>query len=187
MSATSAQVRFNQLVDQLRQGQHDAANALFPMVYDELRRIAARLLRAGAPQTLQSTALVNEAYIRLAGRDLSVENRNHFIALSARAMRMVLVDAIRNRGRAKRGGNPLEVTFESGIVPVQSSRGILQLHDALAALQNLDERQAQIVELHYFGGLALPEIADAMNISLSTVNRELRMAKAFLAREMSHA
>ena len=187
VSATVEQLRFVELIEELRLGDSGAAERLFPLVYDELRRIARRLLHGGKPQTLQSTALVNEAFIRLAGKNLAIENRSHFFALSARAMRMVLVDEIRSRGRAKRGGNAAEVTFDSGVVPVQSNRGILQLHDALASLEKLDAKQASIVELHYFGGLGLPEIAVELKVSLSTVNRELRMAKAYLAREMTHA
>ena len=159
------------------------AAALMPVVYDELRRIAARYMRGERPgQTIQATALVNEAYLRLAAeRPREFANRTHFVAIAALSMRQILVQRARARRAAKRGGQPQRVTLDEAMLSADSTAiDLLALDEALTRLAAVDQQQARIVELRYFGGLTIEETAEAMNLSPATVKREWAMARAWL-------
>lgn len=169
-------------------GDKEAAAQLFPMVYAELRRVAAGMMRRERPgHTLQPTAVVNEAYMRMiATTNPTLENRAHFFALAARAMRQVLVDHARRKLADKRGGEmrvQVELDDNLALTPQQSEE-VLAIHEALERLQALDARQAQIVEMHYFAGNAVEEIAEVLAISDRTVKRELQSARLFLKKEL---
>ena len=169
-------------------GNPDAQEQLLPLVYDELRRRAAGQLRRDRKgHTLQPTALVHEAYVRLLGQQrVDWQSRTHFFALASQMMRRVLVDHARARAAAKRPGQAVRVTLDGELASVDP-RGcdLLMLDQALSELARLDQRQGNIVELCYFGGLTEDEVAGAMSISRSTVARELRSAKAWLYRRMT--
>ena len=156
---------------------------LIPVVYDELRRIAARYMSRERPgQTIQATALVNEAFLRLAAeRAHTFANRTHFVAIAALSMRQILVQRARARHAAKRGGQPARVTLDEGLL-VEEARGVdvIALDDALTALARFDPDQARIVELRYFGGLTIEETAEAVGSSPATVKRQWAMARAWL-------
>jgi RNA polymerase sigma-70 factor, ECF subfamily len=169
------------------EGQDAALEKLLPQVYQELRRLARRYMfgeRVG--HTLQTTALVNEAYLRLVdSRKVRWQNRAHFFAISAQLMRRILVDFARSRRYQKRGGGVQNVTLdEQRIMPVQQGRQLLALDDALGALAKTDARKARVVELRFFGGLSVEETAEVLKVSDDTVHRDWRLAKAWLAREM---
>ncbi len=178
--------RVTELLVQWRAGDEDALQALVPLVYNELRAVAHRYLRRERrSHTLQSEALVHEAYLRLLdGRPLATENRAHFVAVAARLMRQILVDYARRHQAAKRGtGQQVELTL--GIEPAQSPRmDIVALDDALNALSRRDAQQGRIVELRFFGGLTIEEAALALDISPATVKRDWAMARAWLSREI---
>ena len=178
--------RVTELLVQWRAGDEDALQALVPLVYNELRAVAHRYLRRERrSHTLQSEALVHEAYLRLLdGRPLATENRAHFVAVAARLMRQILVDYARRHQAAKRGtGQQVELTL--GIEPAQSPRmDIVALNDALNALSRRDAQQGRIVELRFFGGLTIEEAALALDISPATVKRDWAMARAWLSREI---
>jgi RNA polymerase sigma factor (TIGR02999 family) len=164
-----------------RGGDRQAFDQLVPLVYGELHSLADRQLRRESPgHSLQTTALLHEAYLRLVGADVRWEGRVHFFAVAAQIMRRVLVDHARARARNKRGGGVAPVTLEDALVEGGSSPDVLDLDEALGRLSALDERKARAVELHYFGGLTYDEVAVAMEISPATVHRELRLAKAWL-------
>ena len=157
------------------------------MVHAELQRIARRCMR-GQPRdhSLQATALVNEAYVRLVDvQQMNWQNRAHFLAMAARLMRRVLVDSARARGAHKRGADAMKVTFSEELA-VHDSKGldVVCLDDALRALANLDERQSRVVELRFFGGLSVEETAAVLGISAETVMRDWKVARAWLMREM---
>lgn len=174
-----------QLVGAWRTGDAGALERLLPIVYDELRALARKALRSErADHTLEPTALVHEAYARLAGSDLDVRDRAHFFAVVARTMRRVLVDHHRTRARAKRGGRQERITLDENLVAVDDPSSFLALDDALERLSALDPRKAQVVELHFFGGLTYAQTAEALGISDATVDRDLRMAKAWLVHEL---
>ena len=167
-------------------GDSGALERLTPLVYDELLRIARRCMRRRPAQTLQTTALVHEAYIRLmAAEDLSWQNRAHFFAVAAQMMRRILVDAARSRAAAKRGGDTLRVTFNEDIGLPSQDLNMLAIDDALTALAKLDGRKARVVELRFFGGLTVEETAEILKVSADTIMRDWRLAKPWLAREMS--
>jgi RNA polymerase sigma-70 factor (ECF subfamily) len=156
-------------------------------VYEELRRVAARYLRRERDgHTLQATALVNEAYLRLIEvRHVQWQNRAHFFAMAARLMRRILVDAARARGYQKRGaGTPALSLDEALIVPVQRGEDLVALDDALTALAAIDERKSQVVEMRFFGGLSIDETAEALHVSRDTIKRDWKMAKLWLLREL---
>lgn len=160
----------------------------FPVkVYDELRRIAGRLMRSERrDHTLQATALVHEAYARLIKGELSVEHRGHFLGLAASAMRRILIEHARARGREKRGGGAVKMTLdEQSAVTPSPVADVIDLDKALLRLAEQDPRMARVTELFYFGGLTWPEIAAVMDISEATVSRDLRMARAWLKVELS--
>ena len=165
-------------------------DALMPVVYDELRRIAAGYIRRERPgQTLQATALVNEAFLRLAGeKTRPFANRTHFLAIAALSMRQILVQRARARKAAKRGGEPKRVTLEEGLLFGEApSVDILALDEALTRLAALDPDLARIVELRYFGGLTVEETAEAVGSSPATVKRHWAMARAWLKRAIDCA
>jgi len=167
-----------------------AISKLLPVVYDELRRLARHYLRRERPgQTLQATALVHEAYLRLL-KDKSPgwQNRTHFVAIAAVSMRQILVERARARHAAKRGGEQIRVTLdESRIGDEGASIDFLALDEALSRLARLDPKQARIVELRYFGGSTIEETADVLGISPATVKRGWVIAKAWLKRELQSA
>jgi RNA polymerase sigma factor (TIGR02999 family) len=167
-------------------GNSDALEQLTPLVYDELLRIARRYMRQRSPQTLQTTALAHEAYLRLVNADgLRWQDRAHFFAVAAQIMRRILVDAARARVAAKRGG-ALRVTFTEGMTILASQdTNLVALDDALAALARLDGRKAQVVELRFFGGLSVDETAEVLQISPQSVMRDWRLAKPWLARQVA--
>ncbi|MGE0593261.1 MAG: sigma-70 family RNA polymerase sigma factor [Vicinamibacterales bacterium] len=176
------------LLDGLNAGDEQALPRILPLVYDELRRIAARRLHhepAGHP--LQATALVHEAYLRLAGQhEVRWKNRGHFFAVAAQAMRRVLVDHARARLADKRGGVQARVPLDDVVVASEPPPGdLVALDDALDRLARHDPHQARLVELRFFAGLTVEETADVLGISDTTVKREWRMARAWLHREMS--
>ena len=166
--------------------------ALMPLVYAELRRLAAHYLKGERPgQTLQPTALVHEAYMKLQkDRPERWQNRAHFCAIAAHAMRQILIERARARDALKRGGGQAMVTFDEGLpaaAPADRGVDLLSLDAALERLAALDESQARIVELRYFGGLSIEETADAMGISPATVKRHWAVARAWLAKELEPA
>ena len=169
-----------------RRGDPDALDRLMPLVYDELRRLAQRHLRGERPDhTLQTTALVHEAYLRLCGADVAWEGRVHFLAVAAQVMRRVLVDHARSRNRHKRGSGAEVIPLEEGLaLSPERPDAVVALDEAIQRLSALDERKAHAVELHYFGGLTYDEVATALGVSAATVDRELRLAKAWLYREL---
>jgi RNA polymerase sigma factor (TIGR02999 family) len=178
-----------QLLHAWRGGKEEAFDDLLPLVYDELRRIASSAMRGEAEgHTLQTTALVHEAYVRLVGTDVAWEGSGHFMRVAARAMRRILVDHARKRRRTKRGRGLAPVSLDTleGFLPDSSGAAdMIELDEALERLMALEERKGRVVELHYFGGLSYDEVAEAMEISPATVHRDLRMARAWLYREMS--
>ena len=165
-----------------RTGDTGNLDALLPLVYDELHALAQRRLRSErADHTLQPTALVHEAFLRLAGSDVTVHDRVHFVALAAGTMRRVLVDHAKARRRAKRGAGAGAVPLDEALhVAAAPDTDIEALDEALADLQASDARKARVVELHYFGGLTYDEIAEVLGVGVATVNRDLRFAKAWL-------
>src|SRR2546421_3299648 len=176
-----------QLLAHWSQGDDNALAELTPLVYEELRRLAHHFMEGQrSDHTLQTTALVNEAYLRLADQtNPSWQNRAHFFALAARAMRQILVNYAKSYRAQKRGGGTIKVELdEAAIVSPEQSKAIVDLHEALERLGTLDSRKARVVELKYFGGLNHGEIAEVMNISTVTVRRDLGFAKAWLYTEL---
>lgn len=172
-----------QILDRVSIGSHGAADELLQLVYPELRALAANKLRNESPNhTLQATALVHEAYLRLLEqRESTWKNRAHFFALAAQAIHRILIDHARGKKSQKRGGGALRVTLEG--VPAKpdvAGPDLLALDEALNELQTLDERQSRIVILRYFGGLSMPEVAEALGVSLRTAEGEWALARAWL-------
>ena len=168
-------------------GDRAALDRLTPILYNELRRLAAAYLRRGfGSETIQPTALVHEAYLKLADQEsLEFQNRAQFFGLAAQVMRTILVDHARSKSAAKRGGGGAPITLRDDLVAApESANEILMLHDALGALALQDERKAKIVEMRYFGGMTAQEIGDLMDISVATIGREIRVAHAWLLRHM---
>jgi RNA polymerase sigma factor (TIGR02999 family) len=169
-----------------RRGDRKAFDRLVPLVHEELRRLAHHYMgHERRDHTLQATALVNEAYLRLieAGK-VEWQNRAHFVAIAARIMRHVLVDAARARGNRKRGGGKRVLLDEAMLVTDQANPDVIDVDRALIALAKIDQRKAQMVELRFFGGLSIEETAEAMNVSVDTVKRDWRVAKLWLLREL---
>ena len=169
-------------------GRTEALDKLVPLVYNELHKIARGYMRRQRPgQTLQTTALANEAYLRLVGaQDLDWKDRAHFFAVAAQMMRRILVDATRMRCAAKRQADRLRITFSEQL-PVRADEdiGLLALDDALSALAKRDARKARVVELRYFGGLSVEETAEVLKISPQSILRDWKLSKSWLARELS--
>ncbi|TMB97481.1 MAG: sigma-70 family RNA polymerase sigma factor [Chloroflexi bacterium] len=169
------------------QGDEAALERLIPLVHDELRRIARRHMgRERAGHTLQATALVNEAYLRLIDvQHVNWQNRAHFLAVSARLMRRILVDFARSKHYQKRGGGAAKVTFDEALIGAnEAGQDLVALDDALEALAKVDERKSRVIELRFFGGLSVEETASVLTVSPDTVMRDWRLAKAWLLREM---
>ena len=169
------------------QGEDAALEELLPLVHQELRRLARRYMFGERPgHTLQTTALVNEAYLRLVNsRQVSWQNRTHFFAISAQLMRRILVDYARARGSQKRGGGVPKVTLDEELMaPQEKGQDLVALDDALKALAHIDPRKCKVIELRFFGGLSVDETAEVLKISPDTILRDWRLAKAWLAREM---
>jgi RNA polymerase sigma factor (TIGR02999 family) len=169
-----------------RGGDDGALEQLVPLVHEELHRIARRCMKGErAGHSLQATALVNEAYLRLMGaQQVDWQNRVHFLAVSARLMRRILVDFARSKKYQKRGGGAHAVTLDEGLIVVEPGRDLVALDEALDSLAKLDERKAKVVEMRFFGGLTVEETAAALSVSPDTVMRDWRLAKAWLLREL---
>jgi RNA polymerase sigma factor (TIGR02999 family) len=182
-----ASSEITQRLQQWRGGDRKALDSLLPLVYKELRRLAHFQLRNERPNhTLQSSALVHEAYLRLVGMNTPRwESRTHFFAISAQLMRQILVDYARRHRAAKRGGSVCKVSVEDALVARQTDVDVIALDDALQALARIDERQSRVVELRFFAGLSLGEISDALDVGPATVQRDWTAARAWLHREMS--
>jgi len=191
MNAPSASPqRVTQLLAHWSHGDDAALGELTPLVYEELRRLAHHHMGREHPDhTLQTTALVNEAYLRLAGQTSpNFTNRSHFFAVAAQAMRQILVNYAKASQSQKRGGGAIKVELdEAAIVSPEQSKAIVDLHEAIERLGALDSRKAQVVELKYFGGLNHDEIAEVMKISTVTVRRDWVFAKAWLYDELHSA
>ena len=187
MSAPSTQEVTEMLVA-WSNGDESALERLIPLVHDELHRLAHRYMnREGPGHMLQTTALVNEAYLRLVDSShVRWQNRAHFFAVSAKLMRRILVDFARSRNYLKRGGNAVQVSLDKvfAIMPEQDP-DVVALDEALNALAAIDERKSRVVELRFFGGLNIEETAEVLNVSPDTVMRDWRLAKVWLLRELS--
>ncbi len=175
------------LLRRLSGGDQNAFDHLVPMVYDQLRKIAGRSLRAGRPeQTLRATALVHEAYLRLAGTEGDWQDRAHFFAVAARVMRNILVDHAKAASREKRGGGAAHIALDEAVmVGPAATPGLSDLDESLQRLEVRDARKSKVVELLFFGGLTYEETGAALGISEATVHRELKMAKAWLHRDLA--
>jgi RNA polymerase sigma factor (TIGR02999 family) len=186
MDASPDRQLVTQLLQQWSNGNKQALDELMPVVYDQLRRLAANCLRAERPDhTLRATALVHEAYVRLIDADVAWQDRVHFFAVSARMLRRILVDHAKSRNREKRGGEFEKIPLDEAVmVGPQSDKGIVELDDALKRLAVHDQRKSELIELLFFGGLTYDEAAAALKISPATVHRELILAKAWLYREL---
>lgn len=180
-------IQITQLLQSWRHGDEAAIDKLMPLVYDELHSMARRYMSDEKPgHTLQATALVNEAYLRLvnaSGADW--QNRTHFFAVSAQVMRRILVDWARSRHAAKRGNDVPALELDEALaVPLKTGADLVAVDDALKALTLLDSRKSQIVELRFFGGLSVKETAEVLKVSEETVHRDWRLAKSWLRREL---
>ncbi len=181
-------VDITRLLGEWRAGDREAANVLFPLVYRELRAMAHQQLARRVPgDSLVTTALVHEAYLKLVDRSRAAFNdRGHFLAVAARAMRQILVDQARKRTALKRGGGEREIPLEEGKVPLaERAAEVVALEEALARLEQLDPRLGRVVELRFFGGLSVEETAEALDLSPRTVKRDWRRARIILHRELS--
>jgi RNA polymerase sigma-70 factor (ECF subfamily) len=168
-------------------GNHDALNQLYPLVYDELHRLARRYMgRERKGHTLQTTALINEAYVRLVDqKHVHWANRSHFFAISAQIMRRILIDHARSHAYEKRGGGQQRVSLDETATLLTKATELIRLDEALKSLAEFDQRRSQVVELRYFGGLSNEEIAEALNVSPNTVMRDWNMARAWLYHELA--
>lgn len=179
----------SELLQQWVKGDQDALGAVAPAIYKELRRLAHYHLKSErADHTLQSTALVNEAFIQLIGsQPAQLHNRAHFIAIASRSMRQILVQYARTRRAGKRDGGARIALEDAEELSVSSDEELVALDDALEELNRLDERQSKIVQMKFFGGLSAPDIAEVLGISLATVERDWATARIWLRREMIRA
>jgi RNA polymerase sigma factor (TIGR02999 family) len=175
-----------ELLARWSEGDAAAREALIAVVYPELRRLASKCLAGRQHQTLQSTALVHEAYMRLAGQSsLRAENRAHFLAIAARLMREILVDHARSRGSAKRGASCVTLSFDEAVaLPRKPEIDLVALDDALNQLNAMDPRQSQIIDLRFFGGLTIEDASQVLGVSPATVKREWSIARMWLQREL---
>lgn len=180
--------RITRLLADWSKGNDAALEILMPLIYEELRRMARRYMRRQPlGHTLQTTALIHEAYLKLAGQEeCEWQDRTHFFGAAAQAMRHILVDYARQKKSKKRGGSAQRVTLdENAVVSAETSDEIIALDEALRALAELDERKTRVVELKFFGGLTIKEIADVLKISPKTVKRDWRFARTWLLHELS--
>ena len=180
--------QITELLAEWRDGNQAALDELYPLVYDELHRLARRYMsRERKGHTLQTTALINEAYVRLVDqRNVQWHNRSHFFAISAQIMRRILIDHARRHAYAKRGGGAQQVSLEEAatVTPEQSFE-LIRLDEALKSLAEMDSRRSRVVELRYFGGLSNQEIASVLHISQNTVTRDWKMARAWLYQQLT--
>ncbi len=185
----SAAPEITRLLVAWRDGDRAALDALTPFVYEELRRLADRYMRQeSGPQTLQATALVHEAYARVATVDMSWQNRAHFLGFMARLMRQILVDRARARKSVKRGAEFERVPLDEAVAVAEESDAlVIDLDASLNELRKFDELKSRIIELRFFGGLTYEEAAAALDISTTTLDRELRLAKAWLRHRLQTA
>lgn len=174
------------LLQRMEGGDHEAANQLVPLLYDELRRMAGAYLRHERPDhTLQPTALVNEAYLKLVDQNVQWQNRSHFFGVASQLMRRILVDYARGHQAAKRGGGAGKLSLdEAMIASPQNAAAVLALDETLSRLAELDPQLVRVVEMRVFGGLSIEETATALGVSPATVKRNWSMAKAWLTQEM---
>lgn len=188
MKKNPARHEITELLAEWRDGNQSALDELYPLVYDELHRLARRYMsRERKGHTLQTTALINEAYVRLVDqKNVNWANRSHFFAISAQIMRRILIDHARRHAYAKRGGGAQQVSLEevAAIAPGQG-RELVRLDEALKSLAERDPRRSQVVELRYFGGLNNEEIAGVLNVSENTVTRDWNMARAWLYQQLT--
>ncbi|HKY31037.1 MAG TPA: ECF-type sigma factor [Candidatus Polarisedimenticolia bacterium] len=177
------------LLQAWREGDRGALDSLLPLVYERLRRMARARLRSERPgHTLQTTALVHEAYLRLVGAEIPWKDRVHFYGAAAQAMRRILVDHARARSATRRGGGAARLPLEAALdVAAAAPEQLLRLDEALKSLERHDARKSRLVELHYFGGLTLEELALATETPPRTIEREMRLARAWLRREAASA
>jgi RNA polymerase sigma factor (TIGR02999 family) len=180
---------FTQLLTEWRSGNPQALDRLTPLVYDELRRLARGYMRAErGSHTLQATAVVHEAFLRLIQANVTLQDRGHFFALASRLMRRVLVDHAKSRSRKKRNSGARGPSAEDAAeTPPPMDFDVVALDDAIDGLQHMEPRLAQVIELHYFGGLTYDQIATAMGTSAATVHRDIRLARAWLLDEIGDA
>jgi len=179
-------VNVTMLLKQISSGNQDAVAELVPLLYDELRKMASRYLQRERPDhTLQATALVHEAYLRLVDQKAVVQNRSHFFGVAAQQMRRILVDYARAHHAAKRGGPLPKIPLDDALASAERRTGdLLELDEALTRLASIDAQQVRIIELRFFAGLTVEETADLLKISTATVKREWTTAKAWLSREI---
>jgi RNA polymerase sigma factor (TIGR02999 family) len=182
----SVPANFTQLLTEWRSGQPQALDRLTPLVYDELRRLARNYMRGErGSHTLQATAVVHEAFMRLIQANVALQDRGHFFALASRLMRRVLVDHAKSRSRMKRNSGARDLLAEeTGEMLPPVDFDVVALDDALEGLQQMEPRLAQVIELHYFGGLTYDQIAAAVGTSAATVHRDIRLARAWLLQEI---
>lgn len=185
MDAETPSPGVTELLLEWRRGDRGALDELMPLVYAELRRLAGGYFKSERPgHTLEPTAVVHEAYARLVDMDVPWRDRVHFFAIAARTMRRLLVDHARARRRLKRGGEVVRVTLDEARAGAAPAPDILELDEALERLLAVDERKHQLIELRYFAGLTNEECAEVVGLSLATVKRDLRTARAWLAAQL---
>ena len=187
MSRTPSDAAVTEILRAWREGDESAFDRLFSVVHEELRGLARAYMRHERPDhTLQATALVHEAYARLVGVELPLRDRQHFFAVAARTMRRILVDHAREHAAAKRGGGWVRTTLDEGlVVSATPALELIELDRAMSALAEQDERAARAAELHYFGGLSYEDTAEVLEVSRPTVQRDLRMARAWIERALA--
>jgi RNA polymerase sigma factor (TIGR02999 family) len=189
MTTMPVPANFTQLLTEWRSGHPQALDRLTPLVYEELRRLARNYMRAErGSHTLQATAVVHEAFLRLIQANVTLQDRGHFFALASRLMRRVLVDHAKSRSRLKRNSGVRDfIAEDTGEVLPPMDFDVVALDDALEGLLQLEPRLAQVIELHYFGGLTYDQIAAAVGTSAATVHRDIRLARAWLLNEIGGA
>ena len=178
-----------QLLLEWSKGDRNALDRLMPLVYEELHQLARRYMATEPPgHTLQTTALIHEAYLRLIDQKEAPQNRTHFFAIAAQAMRRVLVDHARTRDAARRGGGAPKVSLEGALLPSEEqAEELVALDHALRALEAVDPRKSRVVELRYFGGMSVEETAEVLGVSPVTVMRDWKLAKTWILRELTPA
>lgn len=188
MDDDSEPINVSGVLAEIAAGEDDATERLMPLVYDQMRQIAQRLLRHESPgHTLQPTALVNEAFLRLAGKNnIDWQGKTHFFAIGAKVMRRILVDHARGKRAQKRGGEQCRIPLSDELcVSNRNDEDVLAIEEALEKLEDLDARQAKVVELRFYGGLTVEEVAEALGVSKRTIESDWTMVRAWLRRELS--
>ncbi len=188
MDGDSEPIDVSRVLAEIAAGDDDATELLMPLVYDQMRQIAQRLLRRESPgHTLQPTALVNEAFLRLAGKNnIDWQGKTHFFAIGATVMRRILVDHARGKKTQKRGGEQCRIPLSDELcVSTRNDEDVLAIEEALEKLEDLDARQAKVVELRFYGGLTVDQVAEALGVSKRTVESDWTMVRAWLRRELS--